>query len=251
MSVNTAVPDSKSTTGPASFVRERVLGVLGRRILSGHYKQNVVLPTEAQLCEEFGVSRTAMREAIKMLAAKGMIVSRQRAGTRVQEASNWNRLDSDVLEWMNGIDFDPDFVRGLIEARQAIEPAAARLAAMRATAKDLALIEEAYEAMCAAPTTDLAACAEADVAFHASILRASHNPIFAGLVSLIGQSLANSFRLTTSVSQSYVTTLDAHGDVLEAIRLRQPEIASERMRALIEIASSDLLRHTAELRKTA
>ncbi|BCP55279.1 GntR family transcriptional regulator [Kaistia sp. 32K] len=221
------------------------MGELGRRILSGNYKQNGALPTEAELCKEFGVSRTPMREAIKMLAAKGLIVSRQRAGTRVQESSNWNHLDPDVIKWMNGIDIDPDFVRGLIEARQAIEPAAARLAAMRATSKDLAMIEVAYEAMCAAPTSDLAACADADVAFHASILRASHNPIFAGLVSLIGQSLANSFRLTTSVSQSYVTTLAAHGDVFEAIRLRQPEIASERMRALIEIASSDFVRHSA------
>ena len=98
--------------------------------------------------------------------------------------------------------------------------------------------------MCAAPTGDLAACAEADLAYHTSILRASHNPVFAGLVSLIGQALKNSFRLTTSVTKNYVAALAAHGDVVEAIRLRQPDIASERMRALIDIASSDPLRHT-------
>lgn len=111
-------------------------------------------------------------------------------------------------------------------------------------------IEAGSEAMCDAPTSDLA-CAEADVAFHASIPRACHNPVFAGLISLISEALENSFRLTTSVSQSYVTTLAAHGDVLETIRLRQPEIASERMRALIEMASSDLLRHTVELQERA
>ena len=242
MEVLTPSADFK-TAAPASFVRERVLGMLGRRILSSHYPQGSTLPTEAQLCAEFSVSRTAMREAIKMLAAKGLVVSRQRAGTRVQEAVSWNRLDPDVLEWMNAGEPDPDFVRGLIEARLAIEPAAARLAAIRATAQDLALIDAAYQSMCAAPTSDLAACVQADFAYHSSILRASHNPVFAGLVSLIGQALKNSFRLTTSVTKNYVATLAAHGDVVEAIRLRQPDIASERMRALIDIASSDLIRH--------
>ncbi len=250
-----AAPDSTGETRPpegaTSYVRERVLATLGRRILSSYYPAGSTLPTEAQLCEEFGVSRTAMREAIKMLAAKGFVVSRQRAGTRVQDAIHWNRLDSDVLEWMGAVDPDPEFVRGLIEARQAIEPAAARLAAMRATAHDLALVEEAYEAMCAAPLEDLAACAEADVGFHIRILQASHNPVFASLGNLIGQALSNSFRLTTSVSRSYVATLTAHGDVLEAIRLRQPDVASERMRALIEIASADLVRHVELMRRHA
>ena len=234
--------------GATSFVRQRVLAILGRRILSGYYAPGSTLPTEAQLCLEFAVSRTAMREALKMLSAKGLVVSRQRAGTRVQDPTSWNRLDADVLEWMNVGEPDPDFMRGLLEARQAIEPAAARLAAMRASSADLAKIEAGYEAMCRAPLSDLAACAEADLQFHLSILMASHNPVFATLGGLIGQALTNSFRLTTSVSQSYMATLSAHGDVLEAIRLRQPEIASERMRALIDIASSDFVRYVDTLR---
>lgn len=229
--------------GAISFVRERVLAVLGRRILSGHYEPGSKLPTEAQLCLEFGVSRTAMREALKMLTAKGLVVSRQRAGTHVQDAATWNRLDPDVLDWMSAGEPDPEFMRGLLEARLAIEPAAARLAAMRATSADLAKIEAGFNAMRSAPLSDLVACSEADVKFHLSILQASHNPVFAGLGGLIGQALANSFKLTTSVSQSYMATLSAHGEVLEAIRLRQPDIASERMRALIDIASSDFVRH--------
>jgi GntR family transcriptional regulator, galactonate operon transcriptional repressor len=226
------------------FVSHRVLGELGRRILAGQYPQNVALPTELQLCAEFGVSRTAMREATKMLAAKGLVVSRKRAGTLVQDSSLWNRLDPDVLSWMSAADPDPEFVRGLIEARLAIEPAAAELAARRASASDLARIEAGYLAMRAADLGDLAACAEADVAFHVSILAASHNPVFAGLASLIGQALENSFRLTTSVSRNYAATLDAHGDVLEAIRLRKPDLARTRMRALIDIASADLVNAT-------
>lgn len=246
-----AVARPSAPEGPTSLVRERVLGTLGRRILSSYYPEGSTLPTEAQLCSEFGVSRTAMREAIKMLAAKGLVSSRQRAGTRVQDIDNWNRLDSDVLDWMTAVEPDPDFLSGLIEARQAIEPAAARLAAMRATSRDLAVIEAGYEAMCAAPIDDLAACADADVSFHVSILKASHNPVFASLGSLIGQALSNSFRLTTSVSQSYMASLTAHGDVLEAIRLRQPEVASTRMRALIDIASADLVRHVELMKRQA
>ncbi|TGQ37236.1 MULTISPECIES: FadR/GntR family transcriptional regulator [unclassified Mesorhizobium] len=230
------------------FVSQRVLSELGRRILAGQYAQHSALPTELQLCAEFGVSRTAMREATKMLAAKGLVVSRKRAGTLVQDSSLWNRLDPDVLSWMSATDPDPEFVRGLIEARLAIEPAAAELAARRASAGDLARIEAGYLAMRAADLSDLAACAEADVAFHVSILNASHNPVFAGLASLIGQALENSFRLTTSVSRNYAETLDAHGDVLEAIRLRKPDQARARMRALIDIASADLVNATAKHR---
>ena len=103
-----------------------MLAELGRRILAGQYPQHSALPTELQLCAEFGVSRTAMREATKMLAAKGLVISRKRAGTLVQDSSVWNRLDPDVLSWMSSTEPDPEFVRGLIEARLAIEPAAAR-----------------------------------------------------------------------------------------------------------------------------
>jgi GntR family galactonate operon transcriptional repressor len=232
--------------GSSRMVRERVLDELGRRVIAGHYPQQIALPTELQLCAEFGVSRTVMREATKMLTAKGLVVSRKKAGTIVQESSSWNRLDPDVLSWMDTVTPDPEFVRGLIEARLAIEPAAAELAAQRASASDLAKIEAGYLAMRAADLSDLAACAQADVSFHVGILHASHNPVFAGLASLIGQALANSFRLTTSVSRNYSETLDAHGEVLEAIRMRQPELARSRMRSLIDIASNDLFNATAQ-----
>src|SRR5215468_5527269 len=104
-------------------VRDRVTSELAMRILSGHYPQGSSLPTEAELCAEFGVSRTALREATRTLAAKGLIETRQRAGTRVRSSEDWNRLDSDVLAWMGRIEPDLEFVRGLTEARQIIEPA--------------------------------------------------------------------------------------------------------------------------------
>jgi DNA-binding FadR family transcriptional regulator len=228
----------RQSHGPS--IRERVLETLGKRILSGHYPEETALPTEAKLAAEFGVSRTALREAIKMLAAKGLLVSRQRAGTIVQQASRWNRLDSDVLDWASGFEPDPGFLRGLIDARRAIEPAAARLASQRATSRDLAEIETAYNAMVAAREIDLAAWTEADVAFHTAVLHASANPVFVALVGLISQALAQSIRISTAASGNYGATLSAHWDVLEAIRLRQPDLAASRMLALIDRAVADL-----------
>lgn len=223
-------------------IRDRVTSQLAMRILSGHYPQGTSLPTEAELGAEFRVSRTALREATRTLAAKGLIESRQRAGTRVKASEDWNRLDADILAWMGRVEPDLDFVKGLTEARQIIEPAAAELAALRATARDVADIEEAYEAMCMALASDPDACAKADVRFHIGILRASRNPVLANLGSVISAALMNAFRLTNSASVNYQKTLAAHGEVLEAIRMRRSEDARTRMQALLGIATEDLLR---------
>ena len=151
----------------------------------------------------YGASRTALRDALLTLAAKGLIEARKRAGTRVRPPSDWNRLDAQVLEWMGEIEPDLDFVRGLIEARLVIEPAAAQLAASMASSGDLAVIEAAYHAMCSAPEDDLAACLDADVRFHTGILRASRNPVFANLGNMLAAALSFSFRLTTSATANY------------------------------------------------
>jgi DNA-binding FadR family transcriptional regulator len=235
----TAIADGAASGTP---IRDRVTSGLAMRILSGHYPQGTSLPTEAELGAEFGVSRTALREATRTLAAKGLIETKQRAGTRVRSSEDWNRLDTDILAWMGAVKPDFDFVKGLTEARQIIEPAAAALAARRATARNLAGIEEAYEAMCAADPTDLDACARADVRFHVGILKASRNPVLANLGHVIAAALMNAFRLTTSASLNYQNTLAAHGEVLEAIRMRQADDARRRMEALLAIATEDLLR---------
>lgn len=233
-------PDVPGDRPSGQSIRERVLETIGKRILSGHYPEETSLPTEAKLAAEFGVSRTALREAVKMLTAKGLLVSRQRAGTIVQPSSHWNRLDANVLEWMFASEPDPEFLRGLIEARRAIEPVAARFASMRASSSDLAEIETAYDKMCANANRSLAAWTSADVAFHSAVLRASRNPVFVALVSLISQALAQTIRLSSSGATDVEPTLLAHWNVLEAIRLRQPELAHDRMQALIDRATSDL-----------
>jgi len=242
-------PSSSASNKPApadgdasgSSLKDRIARDLGQRILSGSYAPLSLLPTEAELCIAYGASRTALRDALLTLAAKGLIEARKRAGTRVRPPSDWNRLDAQVLGWMGEIEPDLDFVRGLIEARLVIEPAAAQLAAKMATSGDLAVIEAAYHAMCSAPEDDLAACLDADVRFHTGILRASRNPVFANLGNMLAAALSFSFRLTTSATANYQRTLSAHGDVLEAIRMRRVDDAHEQMKALIGIASLDLL----------
>ncbi|MGC8470099.1 MAG: FadR/GntR family transcriptional regulator, partial [Acetobacteraceae bacterium] len=113
-------------------VHANVVRSLAARILRGDFQPGQTLPNEAALQLEFGVSRTALREAVRVLAAKGMLVSRPRVGTAVRERAAWNRLDAEVLAWSFAVAPDLAFVESLIEARRVIEPAAAAFAAMRA-----------------------------------------------------------------------------------------------------------------------
>ena len=228
--------------------RDLVTSTLAKRILSGAFAPGERLPTEAELGESLGVSRTALRELIRTLAGKGLIESRTRAGTVVQPAAKWNHLDPALLAWREELEPDLDFVRGLIEARRVIEPAAAALAAVRASGQDLGRIQEGLDAMRRTASEDIDASVKADEAFHLGILAASHNPVFANFGALIGSALRSSFRMTTSASANYAATLNTHGEVLEAIRMRRPEDARALMTALLEIASHDLARITSYTR---
>jgi DNA-binding FadR family transcriptional regulator len=223
-------------------LHKTVVRDLSGRILRGEFPPGTALPTEALLCARLEVSRTSLREAIRVLAAKGLVESRPRVGTRVLPREAWNRLDPELLQW--GAELAPDaaFVAGLIEARQIIEPAAAELAARRATARDVARIEAAFETMAASLPHDIPAYCEADLRFHAGILQASGNPVLAQLINVIGGALLSGFRFTTERSRSYARTLQVHADVLEAIRMRDAAVARLRMEELIGVAAIDLAR---------
>ncbi|MCX7279363.1 MAG: GntR family transcriptional regulator, partial [Burkholderiales bacterium] len=96
----------------------QVVSELGKRIVSGIYPAEAVLPNEEQLCQELEVSRTALREAVKVLAAKGLLESRPRIGTRVRNRDLWNLLDPDILAWRCAIGADAEFLRHLTELRE-------------------------------------------------------------------------------------------------------------------------------------
>jgi GntR family galactonate operon transcriptional repressor len=222
--------------------RDIVTNTIGKMIVSGEFAPGSRLPTETELGEQMSVSRTALRESVRTLAGKGLVESRPRIGTVVLPQSQWNQLDPDLLKWREDLPPDLNFVRSLIEAREVIEPAAARLAAMRATGQDLGHIQSAFDAMRDAEVDDIESGVAADEAFHLAILTASKNPVFANFAAVIGSALRNSFRLTTTASKNYQKTLEKHGDVLEAIRMRNGDAASRQMSELIEVASVDLAR---------
>ncbi|MGI3171052.1 FadR/GntR family transcriptional regulator [Pseudooceanicola sp. C21-150M6] len=228
--------------------REMVTSTLARRILSGEFAPGARLPTEAELGQEMDVSRTALRESVRMLAGKGLIESRPRIGTVVLPSEQWNHLDSDILAWRESLPPDVAFIRALTEARQVIEPAAAEMAALRADGTDLGRMQEAYDRMCDSQALDLDATVGADEAFHLSILMASKNEIFANFGAVIGSALRMSFRITAQASENFSASLDTHGAVLEAIRMRQADKSRELMTELISVAAQDLARVAAEQR---
>ena len=223
---------------PKSRPREHVTSTLGKRILSGEIAPGSKLPIEAELGESMSVSRTALRESVRMLAGKGLVESRPRVGTVVLPQSNWSQLDPDLLAWREDLPPDLPFIRSLIEARLVIEPAAASFAAERATGRDLGRMQAAYDEMRSADVGDIESSVSADEAFHLSILHASQNAVFANFAAVIGSAL----RLTTSASDNFSGTLNKHGQVLEAIRMRQSEAARTLMTELIQVASDDLAR---------
>ncbi|KAJ56478.1 hypothetical protein ACMU_05925 [Actibacterium mucosum KCTC 23349] len=208
------------------------------RILTGEYPVGHRLPVEADLIEGLQVSRTALREGLRTLAAKGLVVSRKRLGTMVNDRDKWNLLDPDVLGWMDNTDIHLDFLRQVSEARLIFEPQAARLAARRATAVQVAEIETAFTAMTAADTET--SRIDADVAFHVGILNASQNHVLQNFGAIIRTALRASFRLSDQATESYTNTLDLHGAVLRAIRLQDEENASQRMFELLNKSVADL-----------
>lgn len=220
-------------------VHADMVGQLARRILSGALPPGAALPSTAALSAELGVSRTALREAIRTLSAKGLVQMRPRTGTRVCAREEWHLLDPQVLGWA-GASLEPDFVRSLLECRQLIEPAAAAMAARRATAAQLAEAESAYLRMAAALPHDVAACCEADLEFHLAVLRASGNPVLAQLAGTISAALLAIFQLSRRLADSHREALSAHRDVVEAIRMRDAATAEATMRRLLGVAARDL-----------
>ena len=213
---------------------------LALRILGGQVKPGDTLPTEQALQAEFGISRSALREAVRVLSAKGLVAVRPRVGTAVRPQDDWNRLDPEMLEWSMAIAPDLDFVRSLMEARGLFEPAAAEFAARRASAWEVADIERAYFGMRDSLPHDISACCAADVAFHRAIMQASHNAVLQQLIGTIEAALGNVFRLTTTNGASHERTLSAHEQVLDCIRVRDAEGARSAMASLLEVAASDL-----------
>jgi GntR family galactonate operon transcriptional repressor len=213
--------------------------------VGGKLKPGDLLP-EAELIAELDVSRTVLREAIKVLGAKGLVEARPRIGTKVSERVHWRLMDPDVLAWQSETGLDEAFLRNLAEVRYVIEPAATRLAAQRATQEEADLIEEAYRQM-EAHIVHSEAFIVADMQFHFGILAACHNEILEQMSSAIGEALETSRVVTIEVPGSAAAHLPLHKAVVEAIRERDPDAAERAMRKLIERVQSDIDRYFREI----
>ena len=152
----------------------KIADQLGIAILAGEHPPGSFLPTEIQASQHRGVSRAAYREAIRILAAKGMVDSRPKAGTRVTPRANWQLLDPEVLSWVFSSKPTEEFVQGLFELREMIEPQAAALAARRRTSDQLAIMGHALQEMARHGLATSEGRA-ADQIFHAEILKATSN----------------------------------------------------------------------------
>ncbi len=207
--------------------------------MSGVYAPGAVLSSEVEFSEALQVSRGAFREAMQVLAAKGLVESRPKAGTRVLPRARWNMLDPDVLAWAFAGEPDPVFVRGVFELRAIVEPGAARLAAARATRDDLLAIRTALAGM-RRHTLLTEAGRAADRDFHDAILRATRNESLASLSASIGAAV----HWTTLYKQRAPAlprdAIPDHARVYEAIAAGDGDAAAAAMGVLVELALEDV-----------
>ncbi|MFN3274012.1 MAG: FadR/GntR family transcriptional regulator [Paracoccus sp. (in: a-proteobacteria)] len=226
-------------------VRIDIQADLARMIAAGDVMPGQHLPSEAELSLRFGVSRTVVREAIKGLEAKYMIRSRPRVGTVVLPRDEWALLDAEVLGWVADYLDVAAFADAVLEARRAIEPAAAELACARASLSDLAQIEKALEQMAQADG-DPEAFTRADLAFHEALLRASHNPVFLQFIHSIRAGLNLMLLASNKSVDDYTRTVESHRALLDALVSRDAAASRQASINILNRAEQDLHAHRAE-----
>jgi DNA-binding FadR family transcriptional regulator len=217
-----------------------IVNDLGLSIVTQVHRPDLPFPTEAELCQRYGVSRPVLREAVKMLTAKGLLLARKRAGTLVQPEGSWNLLDPDVLRWMLQRDFSIDLLIDFTEIRLSIEPRAATLAAHSASGPQRRAIMDAIARMAAADRGEEDAL-EADIAFHIAVLAASNNRFMRQFTGLVDTTLRFSIRRTNEYKGVPRASARDHKKVADAIMEGQPMLAGERMSELIHGALELLL----------
>lgn len=222
---------------------------IGRRVVSGGFVEGALLPREAELSEEYGVSRQAVREALKVLAAKGLVASRRRSGTRVLPRAQWNLLDPDVLAWHAPEAIPLRVVSDLLELRLLIEPAAAGMAAARAGRDATARIEDALNAMASSPPGSEAFHA-ADAEFHLALCAASGNEMIERLSNLLMPMCHAVFQLAAAEAAPPPDHLARHrelhaailsGDAAAARRLTETIVADSHGRLPVPVKKTESL----------
>ncbi|WP_111642184.1 FadR/GntR family transcriptional regulator [Marinimicrobium alkaliphilum] len=210
----------------------QVVHRLGGAIVQGSYGVGEAFPTEAELCNSYNMSRSVIREAVKMLAAKGLISSRPRQGIRVQPNNQWNMFDADVLQWTLSARPSLQLLREFTELRIGIEPEAAILASRKQNPDNIRAIEAGLKRMREAERGNDDPL-EADIAFHTAILVASENRFFIQLRNFIQTALRVSIASTNQIKGVTMASYRDHEKVYDAIAAGQPEAAHDAMSGLL------------------
>ncbi|TNC68257.1 FadR/GntR family transcriptional regulator [Rubellimicrobium roseum] len=220
----------------------QVVDGIGAAIVRGEQEPGSVLPRDEELARRFGVSRTVLREAMKTLTAKGLLVARSRVGTKVRPRDDWNMFDADVLRWHIEGGTGRSFFADLSEMRLAIEPYAAGLAAERADEVAVAALRATVERLATAP--DRRSFAAADIDLHRQITKASGNVFMHSVTALIEAALLSSFWISSPAENPIVQSEVAleHGRIVEAIAARDGPGAEAAMRHVIIVGRDRIFR---------
>jgi DNA-binding FadR family transcriptional regulator len=226
-----------TTKGPRTVFRQ-VVDTLGAAVLRGDYGEGP-LPVEAELAASLGVGRNLLREAIKVLASKNLVVVGPKIGTRALPRSHWNLLDPDVLLWLSETEGSMTHSFDLVEFRLIIEPRAAHLAALRATDAERAHITAsylAYEECLTRPELIV----DRDLVFHQAIHTASHNTLLASIGWRLGTMMRRQVLTTTDYPGAFERGLPLHKELAEAIAARDAGWAEEVAVRLVVMPYEDL-----------
>jgi DNA-binding FadR family transcriptional regulator len=225
-------------SSPPRNRQEQVLDELGGLVVAGAVAPGATLPIEPALAAEFGVSKTVIREAIRGLAAKGLVRTSPRRGTIVCQRDDWHLLDPDVLVWHLRAETGPNMLRDFEEFRRAVEPMGARLAAERATDEDKQLLRAAFELMqqtADEPERYLAA----DLDFHTALLTATENEMLRGLRNAVRAALAVRHESAAPVLGDMRESMPSHEQVLVAVEAGDPDAAAAAMEQLLALSIRD------------
>lgn len=221
----------KTRQKPGDKLHTQIARGIGERILGGEFAPGMLLPNEAAWGKTYGASRTAVREAIKSLAAKGLIASRPKIGSRVEPKARWNLLDRDVLAWHRTATDRKAFLISTQEFRRIVEPGIAELAARRRTTSQIDKLVVALEGMKRAKSHGETVAS--DVAFHEALLTAANNDLLMPFGVLIEETLGNLFDFTTQRNKHYKLALKLHENIAKAVIAGDPAAARKAMLLLI------------------
>lgn len=226
---------SPGKDSPQSIARE-----VARLILTGVWREGTTLPREIELASRFDVSRASLREALSLLKAKGLIASKQKAGTHVRARFDWNMLDEELLNWTLSTLPTQEFAKQILEVRRIVEPEACAICAARGTDEDFARIERAYRGMDAAGM-DRVAYAEPDLQFHRGILIATGNDFLIAFGATVAAALRMSFELSSTNPGAPRKSLSYHRAVLDEIWARNANGARQAMHKLMDLTEQNIV----------